>query len=96
MKPKLKEVYLSNGSLKGGQFTVRQPDGSYDYVDRVQRVVLTVEEYNQIITSKEECFIAYTNTNDCTSMIYNSEEPEQEYESECICDKECRGYVNVK
>ena len=33
----------------------------------------------KIIIPKEESFIEYTNTNDCTSMIYNSkEEPKQE------------------
>ena len=39
----------------------------------------------KIIIPKEEPFIEYTNTNDCTSMIYNStEEPKQETLEEFI------------
>jgi|LakMenE18May11ns_1017448.scaffolds.fasta_scaffold9945735_6 hypothetical protein len=29
-------------------------------------------------------------------IIIPQEEPKQEYQSECICDTECRGFVNVK
>jgi hypothetical protein len=29
-------------------------------------------------------------------IIIPKEEPKQEYQSECICDTECRGFVNVK
>jgi hypothetical protein len=30
------------------------------------------------------------------TIIIPQEEPKQEYQSECICDTECRGFVNVK
>ena len=44
MKPKLKEVYLSTGKIRGGEYYIPSVD---DYVNKKEIVMFTIEEYNQ-------------------------------------------------
>jgi hypothetical protein len=56
----------------------------------------------KIIVPKEEpkfgdSFENLANVMSTANFMFGvKEEPKQEYQSECICDKECRGFVNVK
>jgi len=52
------------------------------------KIIIPQEEHKQ----ETKCYCGHTTYCDCGPQ----EEPKQEYQSECICENSCRGFVNVK
>lgn len=78
---------------------------------KIFKIIIPKEEpnfYEKLVeyfknTPREKVLEDWNKTAECDNIgptveefLGNTEEPKQEYQSECICDTECRGFVNVK